>query len=100
MNVTMGLPRLIEILDGRKIIGTPLMEVFLKAPFNKGENMSLINKKETKVKYYSDLTKGEMVKIISEQKGLNLSALDRATKIDIEEIAKALNVNANYKGAK
>ena len=68
--------------------------------FNKGENMSLINKKETKVKYYSDLTKGEMVKIISEQKGLNLSALDRATKIDIEEIAKALNVNANYKGAK
>jgi hypothetical protein len=62
--------------------------------------MSLINKKETKVKYYSDLTKGEMVKIISEQKGLNLSALDRATKIDIEEIAKALNVNANYKGAK
>ena len=62
--------------------------------------MSLINKKETKVKYYSDLTKGEMVKIISEQKGLNLSALDRATKIDIEEIAKALNVTANYKAAK
>ena len=62
--------------------------------------MSLINKKETKVKYYSDLTKGEMVKIISEQKGLNLSALDRATKIDIEEIAKALNVNANYKVVK
>ena len=62
--------------------------------------MSLINKKETKVKYYSDLTKGEMVKIISEQKGLTLSALDRATKIDIEELAKALNVEANYKGAK
>jgi len=39
MNVTMGLPRLIEILDGRKILGTPLMEVFLKAPFNKGENI-------------------------------------------------------------
>ncbi len=60
--------------------------------------MSLINTKDTKVKYYSDLTKGEMVKIISEQKGLTLSALDRATKIDIEEIAKALNVNANNKG--
>ena len=66
----------------------------------KGEKMTLIKKKTEKVKYYSDLTKGEMVKIISEQKGLNLSALDRATKIDIEEIAKALNVNANYKGAK
>tara|TARA_Y100000385_G_scaffold3194_1_gene3493 strand:- start:55 stop:288 length:234 start_codon:yes stop_codon:yes gene_type:complete len=66
----------------------------------KGENMSLIKKKTEKVKYYSDLTKGEMVKIIAEQKGLNLSALDRATKIDIEELAKALNVEANYKGAK
>jgi len=62
--------------------------------------MTLIKKKTEKAKYYSDLTKGEMVKIISKQKGLNLSALDRATKIDIEEIAKALNVDANYKGAK
>mgnify|MGYP000456632886 CR=1 FL=1 len=62
--------------------------------------MTLIKTKTEKVKYYSDLSKGEMVKIISEQKGLNLSALDRATKIDIEEIAKALNVTANYKGAK
>ena len=66
----------------------------------KEKKMTLIKKKTEKVKYYSDLTKGEMVKIISEQKGLNLSALDRATKIDIEEIAKALNVDANYKGAK
>ena len=35
--------------------------------------MSLINKKETKVKYYSDLTKGEMVKVIKEQTSLYLS---------------------------
>jgi|TARA_X000001036_G_scaffold236348_1_gene220501 hypothetical protein len=61
--------------------------------------MSLINKKETKVKYYSDLTKGEMVKVIKEQTSLTLPALERATKIDIESIAKALKVNANYKGA-
>tara|TARA_B100001059_G_scaffold155087_1_gene154690 strand:+ start:369 stop:557 length:189 start_codon:yes stop_codon:yes gene_type:complete len=60
--------------------------------------MSLINKKETKVKYYSDLTKGEMVKVIKEQTSLTLPALERATKIDIESIAKALKVNANYKG--
>ena len=61
--------------------------------------MSLINKKETKVKYYSDLTKGEMVKVIKEQTSLTLPALERATKIDIESIAKALKVNANYMGA-
>ncbi len=39
MNVTMGLPRIIEILDGRKNISTPNMEVFLKAPFNKGKDI-------------------------------------------------------------
>lgn len=31
MNITMGLPRLIEIFDGRKAISTPMMEIF----FNK-----------------------------------------------------------------
>ncbi|MBI4448596.1 DNA-directed RNA polymerase subunit A'' [Candidatus Woesearchaeota archaeon] len=34
MNVTMGLPRIIEILDGRKEIATPMMEIYLKAPHN------------------------------------------------------------------
>ena len=61
--------------------------------------MTLIKKKTEKAKYYSDLTKGEMVKVIKEQTSLTLPALERATKIDIESIAKALKVNANYKGA-
>ncbi|MBN1644764.1 DNA-directed RNA polymerase subunit A'' [Candidatus Woesearchaeota archaeon] len=39
MNVTMGLPRIIEILDGRKNIATPMMEIFLKSPFNKGKDI-------------------------------------------------------------
>ena len=51
-------------------------------------------------KKYEDMTKSEMVRIISEQKGLTLPALERATKVDISNLAKALNVNADYKGAK
>lgn len=39
MNVTMGLPRIIEILDNRKNIATPTMEIFLKHPHNNGENI-------------------------------------------------------------
>ncbi len=39
MNVTVGLPRIIEILDGRKEIDTPMMEIFLKHPYNKGKNI-------------------------------------------------------------
>lgn len=39
MNVTMGLPRIIELLDGRVSISTPMMEVFLKSPHNKGKDV-------------------------------------------------------------
>ena len=51
MNVTMGLPRIIEILDGRKTIKTPKMEIFLKAPYNKGKDIREIalQVKETKL---------------------------------------------------
>ena len=60
--------------------------------------MTLIKKKTEKKKYYNDLTKGEMVKVITEQTGLTLPALERATKIDIENLAIALEVKAEYKG--
>lgn len=52
MNVTVGLPRLIEILDGRTNISTPMMEIYLKAPYNKGKDIKHIalSIKETKLK--------------------------------------------------
>ena len=51
MNVTMGLPRIIEILDGRKSITTPQMEIFLKPPYNKGKDIRevALQIKETKL---------------------------------------------------
>lgn len=42
MNVTMGLPRVIEILDATKSISTPMMEVYLKEPYCKGEDIKKI----------------------------------------------------------
>lgn len=36
MNVTMGLPRIIEILDARKQISTPMMEIYLKKQHSSG----------------------------------------------------------------
>jgi len=52
MNVTMGLPRIIEILDGSKSLSTPMMEIYLKSPYSKGKNIREIAMlvKETKVK--------------------------------------------------
>ena len=52
MNVTVGLPRIIEILDARENISTPMMEVYLKEPYNQGKDIRRIamNIKETSLK--------------------------------------------------
>jgi len=51
MNVTMGLPRIIEIFDGRKEIATPMMDIYLKKPYSTGTNIREIalSIKETKL---------------------------------------------------
>ena len=51
MNVTLGLPRIIEILDGRKELQTPAMEIYLKAPYSKGKDVKefALSLKETKL---------------------------------------------------
>lgn len=41
-NVTVGLPRIIEILDGRKNISTPMMEIYLKEPHSKGKDIKVL----------------------------------------------------------
>lgn len=38
VSISLGLPRLIELFDARKTIKTPMMEVFLKEPYNRDAN--------------------------------------------------------------
>jgi DNA-directed RNA polymerase subunit A" len=54
MNVTMGLPRLIEVLDSRKTISTAMMEVYLLPPYSTGQEIKKIAEKikETSFKEY------------------------------------------------
>ena len=42
MNVTTGLPRIIEIFDGRKDIGTPMMNIYLKKPYSEGKDIEKV----------------------------------------------------------
>jgi DNA-directed RNA polymerase subunit A" len=42
MNVTVGLPRIIEILDGRKELSTPTMEIYLQKPYSQGKDIKKI----------------------------------------------------------
>lgn len=56
MNVTTGLPRIIEILDARAKISTPTMEIYLKPPYSEGKDIKKIAMKikETTLKEVSD----------------------------------------------
>jgi len=62
MNITTGLPRIIEILDARKKISTPMMEIYLKPPYSKGKDIKKIAQsiKETTLK---DMTKEFLINI-------------------------------------
>ena len=42
MNVTLGLPRLIEIVDARRVPSTPIMEIYIKSSHNELEKMKRI----------------------------------------------------------
>ena len=75
MQVTMGLPRIIEIFDARKEPKTPIMEVFLNDPYNKGEDIKklALQVKETTKKDYimsiaTDVTVPEIVLELSKER--------------------------------
>jgi DNA-directed RNA polymerase subunit A" len=55
VNVTTGLPRIIEVLDGRKNIGTASMEIHLKKPWSEGKNITEVAMKirETSFKTFA-----------------------------------------------
>ncbi len=81
MNITTGLPRIIEILDGRRKITTPMMEIYLKKPYSQGKDIKKIARyvKETKL---SD---------IASEIALNLAESRVEVAID-EEKAKELGI--------
>lgn len=123
MNITVGLPRLIEILDGRKEIKTPMMEIYLKSPYSKGENIRelALSIRETTLKNIAsefavsianstvtvvldkqkmkdiDITAAQiMVPLKKALKGVNLRKVDDNT-IEIKTKGKEEKINEVYK---
>jgi DNA-directed RNA polymerase subunit A' len=72
MQVTMGLPRLIEIFDARKKPSSPKMEIFFKKEFN--------NEKDSKV--FAEKIKEVTLKEIASEINLNFSSKTIEIKID------------------
>jgi DNA-directed RNA polymerase subunit A" len=65
MNVTMGLPRIIELVDARKKIKTPSMTIYLASPYNKG--------KREDVRLLAQMIKETSLEELSEQIDVNLA---------------------------
>ncbi len=72
MQVTMGLPRLIEIFDARKKPSSPKMEIYLKKEYN--------NEKDARV--FAEKIKEVTLKEISSEINLNFSDKEIEIKID------------------
>lgn len=78
MNVTLGLPRLIEVFDARKKPSTPAMNIYLKSPYNKDET--------------------NLEKIIGKIKGVKLG--DVLTEISINILRTQIEFKPNKKRMK
>lgn len=112
MNVTVGLPRIIEILDGRKEISTPMMEIYLKDPYNKGETIKELAMHIKSVKL-EDVAKEFAINLadaiievhINEQKakevGLSVSVISKiiakTAKLSVKQDGNALLVKSEEK---
>ena len=91
MNVTTGLPRIIEILDGKKDISTPMMEIHLQSPYSEGKGIRelALRIKEIRLgeaveEYVLSVAEGK-IEVIFDQKKLE------ALHIDAEKIGKILS---------
>ena len=73
MNVTVGLPRIIEVLDGRQTIATPMMTIYLKPEYQK-EVTSIVDKlrytsfEEVIKEMYTDVVEKKLEIIIDKNK--------------------------------
>ena len=75
MNVTLGLPRIIEILDGRKELENPMMEVYLKKHYASG-------KKIEDLRYLALQIKETRLKDISTELTINIADFTIEVKLD------------------
>ena len=110
MNVTLGLPRLIEIVDARKVPSTPMMEIYLKKEYASDLNevkriasniemtalreiceieidaahMEIILRPDEKKMKEKDLEKEDIVKKIMKARGLKASVSSEGKEIRVK----------------
>ena len=84
MNVTVGLPRLIEIFDARKEPSTPIMEIYLKEKYASSP---------TKVKEIAERIKGNTLQDVASEFLLNIMDSNVEIKLSRNKMSE-LNINS------
>ena len=104
MNVTTGLPRIIEVLDGRAEISTKMMNIHLKSPYSEGKDIKKIAEtiKETTLKEYVketsiDIADSQMMLSLDETK---LSRVGMKSGTIIKVLEKAFAKGYSFKTSK
>lgn len=95
MNVTTGLPRIIEIFDARKEIKTPMMEIYLKAPHH--QDIGLLRKFAAKIKEttFGELASEYSLNIFDQVLRIKLSAaVLEDYSLSAKDLAKGIKVKA------
>ncbi|MFC1800966.1 DNA-directed RNA polymerase subunit A'' [Nanoarchaeota archaeon] len=85
MNVTVGLPRIIEIFDARKLIKTPMMEVYFRPPYNTFE----------KIKKMAALMKETKIGDIVSEYGINLLEQKLTIKMNMRKMSEIEETTTN-----
>lgn len=96
MNVTVGLPRIIEILDGRKDPTTPMMEIYLKPPYSQGKDIKKIamSIKETKIK---EIVNDISMNIVDQTVEINFDS-KKLEDMDVADTALSRLIGKSFKG--
>lgn len=96
LNVTMGLPRIIEVLDASKSITTPMMEIYLQKPYSQGKEI-----KEIATKIKETLLKELVDEISVDISKLSIEITPNSDKLKVHGLTiagVAKTINENTKG--
>lgn len=100
-NITLGLPRLIEIFDARKEPSTPTMDIYLQKPYNKDEkylekiisSIKEIRFAEITQKISIDIVKRNIIAMLNKKRMKDLDISESMLIKILKGAAKGLEVN-------
>ena len=91
LNVTLGLPRIIEIVDARKKPSTPMMTIYLEEEYARDREKAEQVAQEIETLYLEDLLEKSEIDLMHQRVNLYFDEYEmRRRKVEMEEVVKKL----------